>query len=80
MICISCKDSNRYDEEALNELEVYSEKIGGEDAIKILVATDYPTKSSVMERAKEMGIHLVIVDEDIKEFKNKLIRIIEKKQ
>lgn len=80
MICISCKDSNRYDEEALNELEVYSEKIGGEDAIKVLVATDYPKKSSVTERAKEMGIHLVIVDEDIKEFKNKLIRIIEKKQ
>ena len=29
LICISCKDSDKYDEDALNELQVYSERLGG---------------------------------------------------
>lgn len=70
LICISCKDSKKYNENALNELNVYSEKLGGKNVCKILVATKSPEKLAVSERAKEMGIHLVIFDGDENKFKN----------
>ena len=61
-IFISCKDSDKYNEMALNELNVYATKFGGENSYKILVATKEPIKSPVRVRAKEMGIHLIIFD------------------
>lgn len=76
LICISCKDSERYDEDALNELKVYSDRLGGEESIKILVATKKPSKGTVINRAKEMGINLVIIDRDIEVFKNKMRDVI----
>ncbi len=76
MICISCKDSAKYDENTLNELKVYSDRIGGENSKKILVATKKPNKSSIIDRAKEMGIHLIILDKDINVFKKTLEVII----
>ena len=54
-IFISCKDSDKYNEMALNELNVYANKIGGPNAYKILVATKEPLKLPVRTRAKEMG-------------------------
>lgn len=72
LICISCKDSDKYDEDALNELNVYSERLGGKDTIKILVATKEPTKTTVRKRAQEMGIKLIILDKDINKFKKTL--------
>ena len=73
-IFISCKDSDKYNEMALNELNVYAEKFGGENSYKILVATKEPIKSPVRTRAKEMDIHLIIFDGNeekfIKEIKN----------
>ena len=78
LLCISCKDSDKYDEDTLNELEVYSNRLGGPKAIKILVATKQPIKISVVDRAKEMGINLVIVDKNIDSFKKQLINIIKK--
>lgn len=79
LICISCKDSDKYDENALNELQVHSERIGGKNAIKILVATKYPIKKSVIDRAKEMDINIVILDKNIDVFKKTLINLIKKK-
>lgn len=76
LICVSCKDSKKYDEVALNELNVYSEQLGGENVIKILVATHPPIKSSISKRAKEMGINLVVFDGDKKAFKEELEKII----
>lgn len=76
LICVSCKDSKKYDEVALNELNVYSEQLGGENVIKILVATHPPIKSSISKRAKEMGINLVIFDGNKKAFKEELEKII----
>lgn len=76
LICISCKDSEKYDEVALNELDVYSKRLGGNSAKKILVATRPPCKKCVEERAKAMDINLVILDEDINKFKKKLNKII----
>lgn len=76
LICVSCKDSNKYDEDALNELEVYSKVMGGNNVIKILVATRYPIKESVKQRAKEMNIHLVILENSISNFKENLVRVI----
>lgn len=79
LICISCKDSEKYDENALNELDVYSKKIGGSTAKRILVATKNPLKECVAERAKAMDIDLIVLDKDINNFKEKLRRIINKK-
>ncbi|WP_368235774.1 Card1-like endonuclease domain-containing protein [Clostridium perfringens] len=76
LICVSCKDSKKYDEVALNELNVYSEQLGGENVIKILVATKPPIKSSISKRAKEMGINLVVFDGNKKSFKEELEKII----
>ena len=67
-IFISCKDSDKYNEMALNELNVYATKFGGENAYKILVATKEPIKSPVKIRAKEMGIHLIIFDGNEEKF------------
>lgn len=75
-ICISCKDSDKYNEMALNELNVYANKIGGKNAYKILVATKEPIKGPVKIRAKEMGIHLVIFDGNEEKFINTIRRII----
>lgn len=76
MICISCKDSKKYDECALNELNVYANQIGGENVVKILVATKEPAKGTVMQRAKEMDINIVIFDGDMKKFKSEILSII----
>ena len=67
-IFISCKDSDKYNEMALNELNVYASKFGGENSYKILVATKEPIKSPVKIRAKEMGIHLIIFDGNEEKF------------
>ena len=75
-ICISCKDSDKYNEDALNELDVYSKQIGGDKAYKILVATKSPIKSAVIERAKEMDIDIVIFDGNEENFKDKIEKII----
>lgn len=76
LICISCKDSDKYDEDTLNELQVYAERLGGKKSIKILVATKEPVKKSVMDRAQKMNINLVILDKDIEKFKKRIVNII----
>lgn len=75
-IFISCKDSDKYNEEALNELDVYSKQIGGNRAFKILVATKEPIKLAVKERAKEMGINLIIFDGIEENFKSQVKKIV----
>jgi len=77
LTCISCKDSKRYDEEALNELQVYSEKVGGSTSNKVLVATQYPYKKNVVKRAEEMDIKLVIFDGDKQKFEKDIYNAIE---
>ncbi|WP_244834191.1 DUF1887 family CARF protein [Clostridium sp. BJN0001] len=72
VICISCKDSEKYDEDALNELDVYSKRIGGDNVKKILVSTKMPAKRCVIKRAEAMNIHIIILGKNIKEFKNKI--------
>ena len=78
-ICISCKDSDKYNEDALNELHVYSKQLGGENAYKILVATKDPIKLSVKDRAREMGIGLIIFDGNEERFKRSIISFIKNK-
>lgn len=77
-IFISCKDSDKYNEMALNELNVYASKFGGENSYKILVATKEPIKSPVKVRAKEMGIHLIIFDGNEDKFIKEVKAIINK--
>lgn len=76
IVVISCKDSEKYNEIALNELKVYSERIGGDKSKKILVATKPPIKESIMDRAKEMGINIIILDKDLNKFKEDLEKAI----
>lgn len=76
IVVISCKDSEKYNEVALNELKVYSERIGGDKSKKILVATKPPIKESVMDRAKEMGINIIILNKDLNKFKEDLEKAI----
>ncbi|MDU5108360.1 DUF1887 family CARF protein [Clostridium sp.] len=78
VICISCKDSDKYNENTLNELDVYSNKIGGKNVYKILVATKEPIKPSVKDRAKEMGISIIIFDGKEEKFKNQIKKVISK--
>lgn len=75
-ICISCKDSDKYNEVALNELNVYADRIGGDNVYKILVATKEPEKKPVRTRAEEMGIHIVIFDGDESKFISNIKEII----
>lgn len=80
LICISCKDSKKYDEVSLNELNVYAAQLGGENVIKILVATKEPNKTTVYQRAREMNIHLVIFEGNINKFKDEITSIINKQR
>jgi hypothetical protein len=77
LVCISCKDTEKYDVEDLNELEVYAEHLGGRKVTKILVSTQFPERGEMtFQRAEEMGIHIVLFDGDISSFKDKLHRIL----
>ncbi|WBW97439.1 Card1-like endonuclease domain-containing protein [Oceanirhabdus sp. W0125-5] len=77
LVYISCKDTAHYDSDTLNELEVYAKKIGGKTVKKILVATKESYKSTTGDRANEMGINLIIFNNDFDEFKKKLKEVIE---
>lgn len=76
LTCISCKDSKKYDEVALNELNIYANQLGGANVKKILAATMEPSKSVVRNRAKEMGINIIVYNGDRNKFKNDLQNII----
>ena len=78
LYCISCKDTSTYESAQLNELEVYSEQIGGQDSVKALVTTEEPRKSTVMDRAEEMGIEIIILNGDIEKFKRDLLKLFNK--
>ncbi len=73
LICISCKDTDRYDVEDLNELEVYAKRLGGREVIKILVATELPKRAElVLHRAEEMDIGIIIFKGDMRSFIHEL--------
>nr|WP_302595122.1 DUF1887 family CARF protein [uncultured Cellulosilyticum sp.] len=72
LICISCKDTDKYDYQTLNELEVYATRLGGPESIKILVTTMPPIKSSTLDRAKGMGIHIIQIEDSLKTLSDKL--------
>lgn len=73
LVCISCKDTEKYDIEALNELEVYAEHLGGRKVTKVLVSTQQPERGEMIyQRAEEMGISIVLFNGDVKNFKNEL--------
>ncbi len=76
LFCISCKDSAHFDGDTLNELNVYAEHIGGEFVSKILVITELPMKRSVIERAQEMSIDVVLYDGDLFNFRSQIVALI----
>ena len=77
LVCISCKDTEKYDVEELNELEVYAEHLGGRRVTKILVSTRKPERGEmIFQRAEEMGISIVLFYGDISSFMDKIHRIL----
>ncbi|MGB7606181.1 MAG: DUF1887 family CARF protein [Lutisporaceae bacterium] len=79
LVCISCKDTNKYDVDELNELAVYADHLGGKRVIKIFVSTEKPErKKMTYQRAEEMNIHIVIFEGDVTNFRSKLYSIIDK--
>lgn len=71
LVCVSCKDTDNYDVDSLNELEVCAQRLGGEEVIKILVATQLPRRTQLIcNRATEMGIRVIIFDGDINSFRD----------
>ncbi|MCT4545146.1 MAG: DUF1887 family protein [Vallitalea sp.] len=77
LLCISCKDTKRYNSGSLNELDIYAEQIGGSTVKKILVATKPSKGQYVDERAERMGINLVVFDGDVDKFTKEINYIIE---
>lgn len=76
LIYISCKDTSRYETPSLNEIDVNSEQIGGDNVKMVMVATSYPYRNTVHERAKAMGIELIIFDGNKDTLKRKLSSIL----
>lgn len=76
LVYISCKDTSKYDDGTLNELQVYAEQLGGDDVKKVLVATKPSHKRSTFSRAEEMEIHIVIFDGNVEKLRNNLQSII----
>lgn len=77
LICISCKDTCKYDVDDLNELEVYADHLGGRKVVKILVSTQPPERGNMIyQRAEEMGVHIVLFNGDVNSFRDKLHRIL----
>jgi hypothetical protein len=75
LYCFSCKDSANYDVYALNELSVYAHRIGGQTAVKVLVVTDPPKKDLVLERAVEMGVHVLLYEGNPVGFRRQIERL-----
>ena len=75
LCCISCKDTSNYEAPELNELEVYSNKIGGDSSGKILIATSVSKKVITDQRAQEMGINLIIFRGNLKRLENEIKNI-----
>lgn len=76
LIYISCKDSENYDVDTLNEIEVYSQQLGGRRAKKVLVATKESFKRSTTLRAEEMDIDIIIFEGSIEKLKMELTKVI----
>lgn len=76
LVCISCKDTEKYDYQTLNELEVYATRLGGPESIRVLVTTMPPVKSSTLDRAKGMGIHIIQIENELDVLYDTLKRLV----
>lgn len=59
LVVISCKDTKHHDEDQLNKLVVHAEGLGLKDSIKVFAVSRKPSES-ILERAKELGIHVLV--------------------
>ncbi|MCK8060800.1 MULTISPECIES: Card1-like endonuclease domain-containing protein [unclassified Fusibacter] len=75
LFCFSCKDSSNYDVNTLNELSVYAQRIGGANVKKVLVVTDAPRKDTVIERAREMGVYVLLYEGNPMGFRRQIERL-----
>lgn len=80
LVLVSCKDSSKYSEKDLNELIVSAEGLGGDNAIRIMVVTQWPDKSSVKVRASELGVHLIRYDGKLEAFVQELEAVLKKER
>lgn len=75
LILISCKDVESLSTSMLNELEVYSKRMGGNKTLKILVTAKKPSGQHIFERAEAMGINIVWFSHNIEKF-TQILRLI----
>lgn len=68
MIFISCKDIDNPSTSMLNELEVYAQRIGGNQGIKLFIISKKPHSRHFFERARAMGIHIIWLGYDMEAF------------
>lgn len=80
LVVVSCKDTSKYANDDLNSLLVSATRLGGPRATPILVSTAYPDKGSVVARAQELGVHLLIFQGDLDQFMADFKKIIEKER
>ena len=76
LILISCKDTRNIDTPMLNEIEIYSNNLGGRNALKILIVTTDGPLEGAKARAEEMGIYIIEFNGDLRGFKRDLDRVI----
>lgn len=76
LVYISCKDTQNLSTYMLNEIELYAEKLGGKNSIKIMVLSDRTTNDAFLLRAREMGIHVIYYNGNTHTFLNTLEQII----
>ncbi len=76
LVYISCKDTQNLSTYMLNEIELYAEKLGGKNSIKIMVLSDRTTNDAFLLRAREMGIHVIYFNGNTHTFLNTLEQII----
>lgn len=76
LILISCKDTRNIDTPMLNEIEIYSNNLGGRNALKILIVTTDGPLDGAKARAAEMDINIIEFNGDLRAFKRDLDRTI----
>ena len=76
LVYISCKDTQNLSTYMLNEIELYAEKLGGKNSIKIMVLSDRTTNDAFLLRAREMGIHVIYYNGNTHTFLSTLEQII----
>ncbi len=77
LILVSCKDVDSFSTNMLNELEVYSRRVAGSKAVRILVTAKKPGGPHMYQRAEAMNIRIIWYNTDPEGFSGKIKKVLE---